>query len=257
LWRGAVPPRSCAPPGWSFECSAGEAPAASSGLGWPPNHLSSTASPTDMSCRTSLHHFLGQALTLLVVRSIPDGHQVGLQLRSYLLRYFVQDVAHLVDPAPDPLGLRPHGLDGFDQPRCPIRGHRQRRAQTPPNQTAEVLQPVPFALFAPQAHVQQYLAPVPQNGPGNENRLLQPCLLPHRLVHAVGKQVHHVKTDRSRSLKASYSSHSCSLSRLTLACDSRQTPSPPSSCSASPMSRVDSPRTYISTTNRSSTSVRR
>src|SRR5690606_17660785 len=39
--------------------------------------------------------------------------------------------------------------------------------------------------------------------------------------------------------------------------ESREVPSPPSSCSPSSMSRVDRPRTYISTTSRSSTSVRR
>src|SRR5262245_6954742 len=119
--------------------------------------------------------------------------------------------------------------------------------QASPSHVLEELAAARRVLLAPWRQVEKHLMAVRQHAPGGQHRLARlPQMQP--LGDSVDKQ------DRSRLANASYSAHSRSVTSLTAVRESKERPS--SSANSASMSRVDSPRAYISTASASNSSVR-
>src|SRR6185312_9111190 len=105
-------------------------------------------------------------------------------------------------------------------PGAPVADHQQRIWQTPPPHIAEEFPAARGVFLGPRRQMQQRLLAVRQDPPSGQHRLT-------RLAHA------------------SYSAHSRSVISLTAVRLSRLWPA--SLANSASMSRVDSPRAYIST----------
>jgi len=181
------------------------------------------------------------------------GGGAGLELGPDVFRQFACQIAHLVRQTALPQCAREALLDRPDDPGRTVADHQQRIRQAAPAHVAKEFAAARRVLLGARRQVQQRLLAVRQKAPGRQHCLawlaqMQP------LGNPVDKQVVTSNSVRSRLANASYSAHSRSVISLTALRLSRLRPSV--SVNTASMSRVESPRAYISTARLSSSSVR-